>query len=76
MFAIKVYTGKKESDWFLLRDTSDYVVYCWSIREEAEAVLKQLDYEKCEITEDIPSTALRRFNERRDALKIEENKPG
>ena len=74
MFAIKVYTGKKDSDWFLLRDTTDYVVYCWSIKEEAEAVMKELDYEKCEITEDIPSTALRRFNERRDALKIDEKK--
>ncbi len=74
MFAIKVFTGKKDSDWFLLRDTTDYVVYCWSIREEAEAVMKELDYEKCEITEDIPSTALRRFNERRDALKIDEKK--
>ena len=74
MFAIKVYTGKKDSDWFLLRDTTDYVVYCWRIREDAEAVLNQLEYEKCEITEDIPSTALRRFNERRDALKLDENK--
>ena len=74
MYAIKVYTGKKDSDWFLLRDISDYVVYCWSIREDAEAVLRDLDYDKCEITEDIPSTALRRFNERRDSLKIEENK--
>ncbi len=74
MFAIKVFTGKKDSDWFLLRDTTDYVVYCWSIKEEAEAVMKELDYEKCEITEDIPSTALRRFNERRDALKIDEKK--
>ncbi len=74
MFAIKVFTGKKDSDWFLLRDTTDYVVYCWSIKEEAEAVMKELDYDKCEITEDIPSTALRRFNERRDALKIDEKK--
>ncbi len=74
MYAIKVYTGKKESDWFLLRDTNDFVVYCWSIKEDAEAVMKQLDYDKCEITEDIPSTALRRVNERRDALKLSENK--
>lgn len=74
MYAIKVYTGKKESDWFLLRDTNDFVVYCWSIKEDAEAVMKQLDYDKCEITEDIPSTALRRVNERRDALKLGENK--
>ncbi len=74
MFAIKVFTGKKDSDWFLLRDTSDFVVYCWSIREDAEAVMKELEFENCEITEDIPSTALRRFNERRDALKIDENK--
>ena len=74
MYAIKVYTGKKESDWFLLRDTDDFVVYCWSIKEDAEAVMKQLDYDKCEITEDIPSTALRRVNERRDALKLSENK--
>ena len=74
MYAIKVYTGKKESDWFLLRDTDDFVVYCWSIKEDAEAVMKQLDYDKCEITEDIPSTALRRVTERRDALKLSENK--
>ena len=74
MYAIKVYTGKKESDWFLLRDTNDFVVYCWSIKEDAEAVMKQLDYDKCEITEDIPSTALRRVNERRDALKLSETK--
>ena len=74
MYAIKVYTGKKESDWFLLRDTDDFVVYCWSIKEDAEAVMKQLDYDKCEITEDIPSTALRRVNERRDALKLSETK--
>ena len=27
MFAIKVFTGKKDTDWVLLRDDKDYVVY-------------------------------------------------
>ena len=48
-------------------------MYCWNTKEEAEEAIKQLDYEKCEITEDIPPGALRRFNERRDAQKIDDN---
>ena len=75
MFAIKIIPDKKKPDiWFLLRDTTDYVVYCWNIREEAEDFMKKLDFDNCEITEDIPTGAIRRFNERRDAQKLEREK--
>ncbi len=73
MYAIKVFSGKKDSDWFFLRDTSDFVVYCWSERREAEIVLSQLENENCEITEDIPTSILTRFNEKRDSQKFKEN---
>jgi len=73
MFAIKVFTGKKETDWVLLRDDKDYVVYIWSNREEAEAAMKKLDYAKCEITEDIPAYVISRNNEKRDNQKKDES---
>ena len=77
MFAIKVIPDKKKPDiWFLLRDTTDYVVYVWNIKEEAEEFIKKLDFESCEITEEIPTGAIRRFNERRDAQKLEREKNG
>jgi len=71
MFAIKVYTGKKDTDWVLLRDTKDYVVYIWSNREEAEAAMTKIDYAKCEITEDIPAYVISRYNEKRDTPKTD-----
>ncbi len=71
MFAIKVFTGKKDTDWVLLRDDKDYVVYIWSNREEAEAAMKKIDYAKCEITEDIPAPALARSTEKKQKLKLE-----
>ena len=74
MYAIKVFTGKKDSDWFLLRDTSDFVVYCWNERKDAENVLNELEIENAEVTEDIPSSTLRRYTEKRDAIKLQENK--
>ena len=71
MFAIKVFTGKKETDWVLLRDDKDYVVYIWSNREDAEAAMKKLDCAKCEITEDIPAYVINRYNEKRDTQKTD-----
>ena len=50
------------------------MVYCWNIREEAEDFMKKLDFDNCEITEDIPTGAIRRVNERRDAQKLEREK--
>ena len=75
MFAIKVIPDKKKPEhWFLLRDTKDYVVYCWNEREEAEEAMKKLEYDFCEVTEDIPSGAADRYNEKREAMKLEEKK--
>ena len=73
MFAIKVIPDKKKPEnWFLYRDINDYVVYCWNEKKDAEEFMQKLNYDLCELTEDIPSSVIRRFNEKRDLENSEE----
>ena len=75
MFAIKIIPDKKKPEqWFLLRDPKDFVVYCWNEKEDAEKAMSKLEYEFCEVIEDIPSGAADRFIEKRESNKIEEKK--
>ena len=68
MYAIKIIPNKRKiEDWFLYRDPVDLVVQCWNNKEDAENFMNKLNYELCEITEDIPQSALRRFNEKRNS---------
>ena len=54
--------------WFLLRDLDDFVVHVWTRRSEAEKVLASLDESSCEITEDIPPSALARAIKKKERL--------
>ena len=68
MYAIKIIPNKRKiEDWFLYRDPDDLVVQCWNHKEDAENFMNKLNYALCEITEDIPQSALRRFNEKRNS---------
>lgn len=73
MYAIKIIPNKrKPDDWFLYRDPGQFVVQCWNEKKDAEEFMKKLNYEFCEITEDIPQSAMRRYNEKRDDFKKED----
>ena len=39
------------------------------VKEDAENFMKRLNYDLCEITEDIPESAIRRYNEKRNTVK-------
>ena len=69
--------GKYLSDYFTDSELLLPATIDGSLAGESQdsllSIMKKLDYEQCEITEDIPSGALRRFNERRDAQKLGEN---
>ena len=55
MYAIKIIPNKRKmDDWFLYRDPDELVVQCWNEKEDAENFMKKLNYDLCEITEDIP----------------------
>ena len=70
MYAIKITPNKRKmDDWFLYRDPNELVVQCWNERVDAENFMKRLNDELCEITEDIPQSAIRRYNEKRNAIK-------
>ena len=60
MYAIKIIPNKRKmDDWFLYRDPDELVVQCWNEKEDAENFMKRLNYDLCEITEDIPESAIR-----------------
>ena len=42
MYAIKVWSTKAESSWYLMRDLQDNVVHCYGRQGRAEAVVKHL----------------------------------
>jgi len=71
MFAIKVIPNKRKmSEWFLLRDNEDYIVYIWTRRTEAEKALAKLQeglskFIILEITEDINVSALKRATDKK-----------
>ena len=70
MYAIKIIPNKRKmDDWFLYRDPDELVVQCWNEKEDAENFMKTLNYDLCEITEDIPESAIRRYNEKRNTVK-------
>jgi len=70
VYAIKVWLSKSEKDWFLYKDLEDHVVYTWDSKEKAEAVMKLLECNKAEITEDIPTSALARSTEKKQKEKM------
>jgi len=65
VYAIKVWLSKSEKDWFLYKDLEDHVVCTWDSKEKAEEVMKLLECNKAEITEDIPTSALARSTEKK-----------
>ena len=54
-------------------NVGSYVTYyehwLWNEKEDAENFMKRLNYDLCEITEDIPESAIRRYNEKRNNVK-------
>ena len=69
VYAIKVWLSKSEKDWFLYKDLDDHVVYTWTRKEKAEEVMKLLECNRAEITEDIPPPALTRSTEKKQKSK-------
>ena len=67
--AMRLRLQPRTDDWFLYRDPDELVVQCWNEKVDAENFMKKLNYDLCEITEDIPESAIRRYNEKRNAIK-------
>ena len=69
MYAIKVWSTKAESSWYLMRDLQDNVVHCYSRQSRAEAVVKHLLEQnpkmRIEVTQDISVAAIKRATDKR-----------
>jgi len=76
MYAIKVWlNSKKENEWYLMRDMHDGIVHCYGRKSRADDIvnkLKETDPKlKIEVTKEINGAALKRSNDKRAILEME-----